>query len=245
MRAERSIERADVVALVIDAFDGVTHQDEVIVSKALESKKGIILVLNKWDKVLAKPDIGKDTILDRYMTYLSKKFDFLSYAPVVFTQAIEGKRIDLVLEHALHIRDERMKRVKTGVFNKFLEQITYDHAPTGNRKSHKPKIYYGSQVDVNPPRFVVSVNNSAHFHFSYVRYIENKIREFFSFEGTPIDIELRSRTSIYKNKDKDADKIQDAKDQSDETFERNTTKKKPRKSNGKKSMKSKNMKNKK
>ncbi len=245
MRAERSIERADVVALVIDAFDGVTHQDEVIVSKALESKKGIILVLNKWDKVLAKPDIGKDTILDRYMTYLSKKFDFLSYAPVVFTQAIEGKRIDLVLEHALHIRDERMKRVKTGVFNKFLEQITYDHAPTGNRKSHKPKIYYGSQVDVNPPRFVVSVNNSAHFHFSYVRYIENKIREFFSFEGTPIDIELRSRTSIYKNKDKDADKIQDAKDQSDETFERNTTKKKPRKSHGKKSMKSKNMKNKK
>jgi predicted GTPase len=69
--------------------------------------------MNKWDKVLAKPDIGKDTILDRYMTYLSKKFDFLSYAPVVFTQAIEGKRIDLVLEHALHIRDERMKRVKT------------------------------------------------------------------------------------------------------------------------------------
>ena len=89
------------------------------------------------------------------------------------------------------------------------------------------------------------MNNSDHFHFSYVRYIENKIREFFSFEGTPIDIELRSRTSIYKNKDKDADKIQDAKDQSDEAFERNATKKKPRKSNGKKSMKSKNMKNKK
>ena len=116
------------------------------------------------------------------MHYLSKKFDFLSYAPVVFTTAIENKRIDLVLEHAIKIREERNKRVKTGVVNKFLDQITYDHAPTGNRKSHKPRIYYGSQVDVNPPKFMISVNNSDHFHFSYVRYIENKIREIFGFE---------------------------------------------------------------
>lgn len=113
MRAERSIERADVVAVVIDAFDGVTHQDEVIVGKAIEAKKGIILVLNKWDKVLNKPNVGRDTILDRYMEYLAKKFDFLSYAPVVFTQAIEAKRIDLVLEHAQNIKKEREKRVKT------------------------------------------------------------------------------------------------------------------------------------
>ncbi len=79
----------------------------------MKAKKGIILVLNKWDKVLSKPHIEKDTILERYMHYLSKKFDFLSYAPVVFTQAVEGKRIDLVLEHALKIRAERQKRVKT------------------------------------------------------------------------------------------------------------------------------------
>jgi GTPase len=76
------------------------------------------------------------------MVYLSKKFDFLSYVPVVFTSAIEGKRIDLVLDHAMKIQEERQKRVKTGVFNQFLQQISYDHAPTGNRKSHKPKIYY-------------------------------------------------------------------------------------------------------
>jgi GTP-binding protein len=137
------------------------------------------------------------------MTYLSKKFDFLSYVPVIFTSAIDGKRIDRVFENALLIRNERNKRVKTGVFNKFLAQITYEHAPTGNRKSHKPKVYYGSQVDVNPPKFVISVNNSDHFHFSYSRYIENKIREFFSFEGTPIIVELKSRKSIYKNNDKD------------------------------------------
>lgn len=206
LRAERSIERSDVVAIVIDAFDGVTHQDEHIAGEAIKAKKGIILVLNKWDKVLAKPGINTDTILDRYMIYLSKKFDFLSYAPVVFSSAIEGRRIDLILEHAQKVQKERSKRVKTWVFNKFLEQITYDHAPTGNRKSHKPKVYYGSQVDINPPRFVISVNNADHFHFSYVRYIENKIREFFGFEGTPIDLELKSRKSIYKDKDKSKDK---------------------------------------
>ena len=237
LRAERAIDRADVVAVVIDAFEGVTHQDEHIVGEAMKAKKGIILVLNKWDKVLNKPNIGRETILDRYMHYLSKKFDFLSYAPVVFTQAIEGKRIDLVLEHAQKIFAERQKRVKTGVFNKFLDQITYEHAPTGNKKSHKPKIYYGSQVDVNPPRFVISVNNAEHFHFSYTRYIENKIREFFGFEGTPIDLELRSRTSIYKNKDKDADHIEDEKAQSEISFERRQEKKKELKSKGRKSKK--------
>ncbi len=202
LRAERSIERSDVVAVVIDSFDGVTHQDEHIVGEAIKAKKGIVIVLNKWDKVLAKPGVNTATILDRYMHYLSKKFDFLSYAPVVFTSAIENRRIDLVLEHAIKIREERQKRVKTAIFNKFLEQITYEHAPTGNRKSHKPKVYYGSQVDVNPPRFVISVNNADHFHFSYVRYIENKIREFFGFEGTPIDIELKSRKSMFKSKEK-------------------------------------------
>ena len=176
------------------------------------------------------------------MRYLAKKFDFLSYAPVVFTQAIEGKRIDLVLEHAQKIQEERMKRVKTGVFNKFLDQITYDHAPTGSRKSHKPKIYYGSQVDINPPRFVISVNNSDQFHFSYTRYIENKIREFFGFEGTPIDIELRSRKSIFKNKEKDLDHMEGEKEDSDKTFAHNKEKKevkKYKKKTGSKSMKSK------
>jgi GTP-binding protein len=202
LRAERSIERSDVVAVVIDAFEWITHQDEHIAGEAIKAKKGIILVINKWDKVLAKPGVNTSTILDRYMVYLSKKFDFLSYAPVVFTSAIENRRIDLVLEHALRIHEERQKRVKTSIFNKFLEQITYEHAPTGNRKSHKPKVFYGSQVDINPPKFVVSVNNSDHFHFSYIRYIENKIREFFGFEWTPIDIELRSRKSMFKSKEK-------------------------------------------
>lgn len=202
LRAERAIDRADVVAVVIDAVEGITHQDLHITGRAIEAKKGIILVVNKWDRVLDKPGVDRETILDRYMKYMGQQFDFLSYAPVVFTQAIDGKKIDRILEHAVAIDLERKKRIKTWVFNQFLSQIVYDHAPTGNRKSHKPKIYYGSQVDVAPPRFVISVNNASHFHFSYVRYIENKIRAIFGFEGTPIEIELRSRKSIYKDENR-------------------------------------------
>lgn len=202
LRSERAIERADVVAVVIDAYDGISHQDEHLVGEAMKAKKGIILILNKWDKVLAKPTINPGNIVDKYIAYLAKKFDFMSYAPVVFSSAIEGRRIELILEHAEKIKAERSKRIKTGVFNQFLTQITYEHAPTGSRKSHKPKVYYGSQVDINPPKFVISVNNSDHFHFSYIRYIENKIREFFGFEGTPIEIELKSRKSMFKSKEK-------------------------------------------
>lgn len=254
MRSERSITRADLVAIVIDADEGITSQDKHVVERALEEKKGIILVCNKWDKILARPTVqtleereaqrtldkakseaekekklkgrgnklpplpesplkshnrapemssiderySGSTIMNRYIEYINQEFDFISYVTPIFTSAVDGKRVDAILDTAFKIRDERNKRVKTGVFNDFLSQITYQHAPTGNRKSHKPKIYYGSQVDVNPPKFMISVNNESHFHFSYKRYIENRIREFFGFAGTPINIELKGRESIFK-----------------------------------------------
>lgn len=241
LRSERAITRADVIAVVVDADEGITAGDKHIVERALEEKKGIILVFNKWDKILERPNVvrleenarekaerealketkGKkkdtvvstkrapevseinerfsgSTIMNRYLEYIKQEFDFLAYVTPLFTSAVDGKRIDSILDIALAIRVERMKRVKTGVFNDFLEQITYQHAPTGNRKSHKPKAYYGSQVDVNPPKFVISVNNADHFHFSYSRYIENRIREFFGFKGTPIIVELKGRESIFK-----------------------------------------------
>lgn len=239
MRAERAIARSDVVAIVVDADEGITSQDKHVVERALEEKKGIILVFNKWDKILDRPTVKKleevatektkngkplqrkpennrevpriyqgqeeaegvpagSLIMSRYLEYIGQEFDFLSYVTPVFTSAISGKRIDSIIETALHIREERKKRVKTGVFNNFLEQIVLQHAPTGNKKSHNPKIYYWSQVDINPPKFVISVNNTKHFHFSYARYIENRIRDFFGFQGTPIVIELKGRESIFK-----------------------------------------------
>jgi len=120
--------------------------------------------------------VEKEKMMNKYIEYLKSKIEFLPWVPVVFTSATERKRVDEILENAREIKKERFKRVKTGIFNNFIEQLVYKHPPTGNKKSHNPKIYYGSQVDVNPPKFSVSVNNPEHFHFSYKRYMENKIR---------------------------------------------------------------------
>jgi GTPase len=198
MRSERAIERCDIAVIVLDANEGITGQDQAIVGKALELAKGLILVFNKWDVVLNRKDVQETPTEDSYLTYLKRKFEFIDYVEAIFTSAVDGKGITSILETAFKIRAERAKRVKTGVFNSFLEQIAYKHAPSGNKKSHKPKIYYGSQVDINPPKFLISVNNEKHFHFSYPRYIENQIREFFGFAGTPVIIELKGRESIYK-----------------------------------------------
>jgi len=175
LRSERAITRADIVAIVVDADEGITSGDKHIVERALEEKKGIILVFNKWDKILERPNVVKlegnateedrkkiatkiktsapkvsemneqfsgSVIMNRYLEYIRQQFDFLAYVTPVFTSAIDGKRIDSIIQVALSIRDERKKRVKTSVFNDFLEQVTLQHAPTGNRKSHKPRVYY-------------------------------------------------------------------------------------------------------
>lgn len=194
MRTERSITRADIVAVVVDGVDGIHQQDLSIISRVLEEHKGLIVVINKWDAVLSKQWIDKEKIMGRYLAYLSEKFDFLPWVSVIFTSAVEKKRVEEILDTAILINEERKnKRVKTSVFNGFIEQAVIKHPPTGNRVAHKPKIYYGSQVDVNPPKFVLTVNNPEHFHFSYKRYLENKIRDNFWFSGTPIIIEYKGR----------------------------------------------------
>ncbi|QFR39421.1 ribosome biogenesis GTPase Der [Candidatus Gracilibacteria bacterium 28_42_T64] len=193
MRTNRAITRADVIAVVVDGFDGIVHQDLSIISKVLEEKKGLVIVVNKWDKVLDKPGVDKEKMMNRYVDYLKSKIEFLPWVSVVFTSATQRKRVDEILENAEEIKKERFKRVKTGIFNNFMEQVIYKHPPTGNKKSHNPKIYYGTQADVNPPKFVLTVNNPNHFHFSYKRYLENKIRDNFGFFGTPITIEYKGR----------------------------------------------------
>ena len=150
-------------------------------------------MVNKWDKVLDKPGVNRETMMLRYIEYLKEKIEFLPWVTVIFTSATEKKRLTNILDEAVNIFVERKKRVKTAILNEFLEQAIYKHPPTGNKKSHSPKIYYGSQVDTNPPKFVISVNNPNHFHFSYKRYLENKIRDNFGFHGTPITIEFKGR----------------------------------------------------
>ena len=132
-------------------------------------------------------------MMQRYTEYLQEKIEFLPWVTVIFSSATEKKRVNEIIEQAIEIQRERYKRVKTSIFNEFLEQVIYKHPPTGNKKSHSPKIYYGTQADTNPPKFVLTVNNPNHFHFSYKRYLENRIRDNFWFEWTPITIEYRGR----------------------------------------------------
>ena len=193
MRSERAIKRADIIAVVVDGYEWIVQQDLSIISRVLEEKKGLIIAVNKWDKVLDKPGVNKETMMNRYIDYLKEKIEFVPWVSVIFTSATDHKRVNEILERAGEIKEERFKRVKTGIFNEFLEQVIYKHPPTGNKKSHSPKIYYGTQADTNPPKFVLTTNNPNHFHFSYKRYLENKIRANFWFEGTPIVIEYRWR----------------------------------------------------
>jgi GTP-binding protein len=193
MRSERALKRADVIAVIVDGFEGLVQQDLSLIGRTMEEKKGLIIVVNKWDKVLDKPGVNKAHMMERYIDYLKEKIEFLPWVSVIFTSATEKKRLTNILDEALKIAAERKKRVKTSILNEFLEQAIYKHPPTGNKKSHSPKIYYGTQADTNPPKFVISVNNPNHFHFSYKRYLENKIRDNFGFSGTPITIEFRGR----------------------------------------------------
>lgn len=193
MRTERAITRADIVAVVIDAYEAVVQQDFSVINRVIEEHKWLILVLNKWDKVLEKPWVDKEKMMDKYLSYLKQKMDFLPWVSVIFTTATDWKRVNEILESAIGIKAKRLKRVKTSIFNEFLEQVVHKHAPSWNKVSHSPKIYYWSQVDTNPPKFVITVNNPAHFHFSYKRYLENRIRDTFWFFWTPIIIELKWR----------------------------------------------------
>jgi len=193
LRSERAIKRADIIAVVVDGYEWIVQQDLSIINRVLEEKKGLIVVVNKWDKVLNKPWVNRETMMLRYIEYLKEKIEFIPWVSVIFTSATDKKRVNEILEIAAQIKEERFKRVKTSIFNEFLEQVIYKHPPTGNKKSHNPKIYYWTQADINPPKFVLTVNNPDHFHFSYKRYLENRIRDNFGFNGTPIIIEYRWR----------------------------------------------------
>ena len=193
MRTERAISRSDVIWIVIDGFEWIAHQDKAIISLALKEHKWIVLIVNKWDLVLAKDGIDKNAIMWEYLSYLKNNLEFLPWVSVVFVSATEKRRVEEIIKRVKEVMVERKKRISTSLFNTFIEKLVYKHPPSGNKKSHKPKIYYGSQVDTNPPKFLLSVNNSEHFHFSYPRYIENNIREEFGFGWTPIIIELKGR----------------------------------------------------
>lgn len=187
LRSLGSSERADVCVLLIDGKEGVTAQDQHVVNYILEHHSGLILAVNKLDLM----EKGEDE-RNHFLSYLQHKFEFVPWAPVVFISAKTGKNIDKVLSLAKDIKERRSQRIETAKLNRWLEKISLKHMPTGTGRKI-PKLYYISQVDINPPHFVLFCNQREYFHFSYLRYLENQLRESFDFSGTAIHLEYRNK----------------------------------------------------
>ena len=187
MRAQMAIERADVCAIMIDASVGFTEQDSKVAGLAHEAGKGCVIVVNKWDAV-EKDD---HTMID-YRRSLEDDFSFMSYAPIIFISAKTGQRLDRLFELIKHVANSNSMRISTGMLNDVLSQAVARVQPPTD-KGRRLKIYYMTQASVRPPTFVCFVNSADLFHFSYQRYLENRIRETFGLEGTPIRIIVRER----------------------------------------------------
>ena len=187
MRAMKTLSRADVALVLIDAFEGITEQDERIVGLAHEEGKGIIIVLNKWDLV---PD--KEQAYKRIMNEVQLRLKFADYAPVLTISAQTRQRITKVFEEIDSVIKEREKRVPTAELNRVFEKLTARHEPPLYR-AKRVKYYYVTQVAVKPPTFVLFVNYPDGVHFSYIRYIENNLREAFGFRGSPVRIYAKRR----------------------------------------------------
>jgi GTP-binding protein len=182
LRSFKAIERADVVLLIIDAAEGITAQDTHIAGFILDAWKSIVVLVNKWDT------IPKDSeTMENYTHHVRKELNFMDYVPILFISAKTGQRLDQVLPAALRVQEERMARITTAMLNRLLRDAQDAHPPPSHA-GRQLKIYYGSQVRVDPPTFVLHVNDTKLFHFSYLRYLENKFRETYGFIGTPIKI---------------------------------------------------------
>lgn len=188
LRAERAIDRADVALVVLDADEGFTAQDQHIAGYVTEAEKGIVFIVNKWD--LIEKD---ERTMNVYREEASEFFQFVPWAPMIFVSALTGQRVNQIVDTALHVYGERQKRISTGELNRLLREAVAKHPPP-SRPSSWLKLYYATQTDVAPPRFIFFCNDPRNVHFSYQRYLENEIRDHYSFDGTPIVLHFRGRS---------------------------------------------------
>ncbi|MCL2254979.1 MAG: ribosome biogenesis GTPase Der [Lachnospiraceae bacterium] len=187
IRTVTAVERADVVVLVIDAVEGVTEQDAKIVGIAHERGKGIIIAVNKWDAIEKDNDSVK-----KYTKRIREILSFIAYAEIIFFSAETGQRLPKLYEMIDVVSENHALRVSTGVLNEIMsEAVAYQQPPSD--KGKRLRLYYITQVAVKPPTFVIFVNYKELMHFSYLRYIENKIREAFGFKGTSLKFFVRER----------------------------------------------------
>ncbi len=187
VRSLAAVDRSDVCVIMIDASEGLTEQDTKIAGYAHEQGKACILVINKWDIV------DKDgKTMNAFKVKVKEHFAYMSYAPILFISAKTGQRVEKLLEEIKEVNVQHKRRVTTGMLNDILNEAMAKQQPPSD-KGKRLKIYYGTQASVAPPTFVLFVNDSDLFHYSYLRYIENQFRLAFGFEGTPIHFIIREK----------------------------------------------------
>ena len=187
LRSHSAVERADVCLIMIDATAGITEQDEKIAGLSHEAGKASIIVVNKWD--LVEKD---NSSVKKFTDNIREALAYMPYAPIIFVSAKTGQRVDKLFERINYVNEQACMRISTGMLNDVLnDAVSRVQPPTD--KGKRLKIYYMTQVSTKPPTFVIFVNDAELFHFSYQRYIENKLREVFGFSGTPIRIVVRQK----------------------------------------------------
>jgi len=185
IRSMRAIDRADVVLLVLDATEPATAQDMHIAGYIQQAFKGIVLIVNKWDLIENK-DIAE------WNRYIRSQLKFVNYAPVLYTSAKTGQGVEKIMPQVEQVYQERLKRLTTATVNDVVQQAVASHSrPRSGRK--QLKILYATQAEVNPPTFVFFTNDASMVHFSYRRYLENKLRQVFGFSGTPLRLIFKTR----------------------------------------------------
>lgn len=187
LRSLKAIDRSDIVLMVIDATEGVTDQDKKIVGYAHDRGKGIILVINKWD--LVEKD---DKTMNRYREKVRAELTFVHYAPILFVSARTKQRVNNIIPKVKHVSEQQHLRLATNTLNELIQEATLV-TPTPTDKGKRLKIFYATQASVKPPTFVLFVNDPELLHFSYQRFLENRLRETLGFEGTPIRMHARRR----------------------------------------------------
>lgn len=188
MRALSAIDRSDIVCLVLDAETGIREQDKKVAGYAFEANKGIVILVNKWDAV-----DKSDKLFETFTDDIRREFQYLPFAPILFVSAKTGQRLAKLPELIEEIYENRHRRIQSSLLNDVLmDAIAMNPTPTD--KGRRLKIFYMTQVAVNPPTFVIFVNDPELMHFSYERFIENKMREAFYFDGTPLKLIVRERT---------------------------------------------------
>ena len=188
LRSMRAIDRSDVCVVVIDASTGIIEHDKHIIGYALEAGKAIVLVVNKWDVIE-----NKDEEMKKWTKLIRSDLEFISYVPIVFLSAMTKKRIHLLMPEILKVYENSKKEIKTSLLNDVIRDAYELNLPP-SYKGKRLKIYFSNQANIKPPTFDIQVNSKGLVHFSYERYLENKIREAFDFTGTPIVLNFKSKS---------------------------------------------------